>query len=175
MKSRSLPPEPRKTNLQFLQNHIDTHAHSFLSSNTAYDLHHSQESDGKKNDLKCIPSKTTTAVLQGQEPPVTAEDDAVKVARRREESASSDCLSSKALQDDYCGRERLKRHRIEVAGSVWIPDIWGQEELLKDWIDCSAFDASLVNNRIKSARAALVEQGRTATTCSGRLRIENRC
>ncbi|KAL0309531.1 UNVERIFIED_CONTAM: protein BIC1 [Sesamum radiatum] len=58
------------------------------------------------------------------------------------------------------GRERLKRHRIEVAGRVWIPDMWGQEAFLKDWIDCGAFDASLVNSSIMSARAALVEQGR---------------
>ncbi|KAM7464247.1 hypothetical protein LguiA_032368 [Lonicera macranthoides] len=56
------------------------------------------------------------------------------------------------------GRERLKRLRVEVAGRVWIPDIWGQEELLKDWIDCNAFDASLVNNNIISARAALVQE-----------------
>lgn len=82
------------------------------------------------------------------------------------------------LQEDICGRERLKRHRIEVAGRVWIPDIWGQEEVLKDWIDCSAFDASLVANRIMSARAALVEEGRRrrGPACvAGRLRIENRC
>jgi hypothetical protein len=39
--------------------------------------------------------------------------------------------------EDAGVRERLKRHSVEVAGRVWIPDIWGQEELLKDWIDCS--------------------------------------
>ncbi|KAJ8532735.1 hypothetical protein K7X08_015624 [Anisodus acutangulus] len=72
------------------------------------------------------------------------------------------------------GRERLKRHRVEVAGRVWIPEIWGQEELLKDWIDCSAFDKSLMNNNIMSARAALVEdRSRANSTC--RLRIENSC
>ncbi|KAK7392612.1 hypothetical protein VNO78_21056 [Psophocarpus tetragonolobus] len=71
------------------------------------------------------------------------------------------------------GRERLKRHRVEVAGRVWIPEIWGQEELLKDWIDCTAFDAPLVPSRIVMARRALVEEGRRAT--SGGLRIENRC
>ncbi|CAI9760837.1 unnamed protein product [Fraxinus pennsylvanica] len=71
------------------------------------------------------------------------------------------------------GRERLKRHRVEVAGQVWIPDMWGQEDLLKDWIDCTAFDASLRNNNIMSARASLVEEGRRAN--SSRLRIENSC
>ncbi|KAF1898209.1 hypothetical protein Lal_00032975 [Lupinus albus] len=59
------------------------------------------------------------------------------------------------------GREKLKRHRVEVAGNVWIPEIWGQEEFLKDWIDCTtAFDASLVHSRITTARKALVEEGR---------------
>ncbi|XP_057497789.1 protein BIC1-like [Actinidia eriantha] len=72
------------------------------------------------------------------------------------------------------GRERLKRHRVEVAGRVWIPDMWGQEELLKDWIDCTAFDASLVKSNIMSARAALVREGRLRASSSG-LRIENRC
>ncbi|KAF9598744.1 hypothetical protein IFM89_031412 [Coptis chinensis] len=59
---------------------------------------------------------------------------------------------------EVSGREKLKRHRVEVAGQVWIPDIWGQEELLKDWIDCSAFDASLIPTGIMSARAALIQE-----------------
>ncbi|KAL7096625.1 hypothetical protein ACP275_10G090600 [Erythranthe tilingii] len=67
------------------------------------------------------------------------------------------------------GRERLKRHRVEVAGRVWIPDMWGQENLLKDWIDCTAFDASLVNSSITSARDSLVQEARRAN--SARLRI----
>ncbi|KAF8395391.1 hypothetical protein HHK36_019337 [Tetracentron sinense] len=67
-------------------------------------------------------------------------------------------IKSDALPEDS-GRERLKRHRAEVAGQVWIPEMWGQEELLKDWIDCSAFDASLVPTGIMSARAALVGEG----------------
>ncbi|TMW89747.1 hypothetical protein EJD97_016705 [Solanum chilense] len=77
------------------------------------------------------------------------------------------------MRTDDSGRERLKRHRIEVAGHVWIPEIWGQEELLKDWIDCSAFDSKLNNNNnIMSARAALVEE-RRRNNSSCRLRIEN--
>ncbi|KAK7278663.1 hypothetical protein RJT34_23698 [Clitoria ternatea] len=76
-------------------------------------------------------------------------------------------------EEEDSGREKLKRHRVEVAGRVWIPDIWGQEELLKDWIDCTAFDAPLVPSRIVMARAALVEEGRRATSTG--LRIGNRC
>lgn len=67
------------------------------------------------------------------------------------------------------GRERLKRHRIEVGGRVWIPDRWGKEELLKDWIDCSVFDEAIMNSSIMSARAALIEEGRRAH--SRRLKI----
>lgn len=68
------------------------------------------------------------------------------------------------------GRERLKRHRVEMAGWVWVPDIWGQEDLLQDWIDCTVFDSKLGNNTIMSARTALVEEARSTT-----VRIENRC
>ncbi|KAJ4724818.1 Protein BIC1 [Melia azedarach] len=65
------------------------------------------------------------------------------------------------------GRERLKRHREEVAGSVSIPDKWGQEELLKDWIDCSAFEALSVPHKIASARKALAaDHGSRARTTS---------
>lgn len=73
------------------------------------------------------------------------------------------------MSTEDTGRQRLKRHRVEVAGQVWIPEIWGQEELLKDWIDCSAFDASVLNTSVMSARAALVEEGRWAHAT--RLRI----
>ncbi|KAL8213821.1 hypothetical protein R6Q57_003270 [Mikania cordata] len=67
------------------------------------------------------------------------------------------------------GRERIKRHRVEMAGRVWIPDIWGHEDLLKGWIDCSVFDSSLGNKTIMSARAALMQEGRST------LRIKNKC
>lgn len=75
-----------------------------------------------------------------------------------------------AVEDS--GRERLKRHRGEVAGRVWIPEIWGQEELLKDWVDCCGFDAYWMNTNIILARTALVEENRSHST---RLRIDNTC
>ncbi|KAL5716842.1 hypothetical protein ACHQM5_009958 [Ranunculus cassubicifolius] len=61
---------------------------------------------------------------------------------------------------ELSGREKLKRHRMDMAGRVWIPDAWGQEEFLHSWTDCSAFDASLGRAKILSARAALMEEGR---------------
>ncbi|KAK2655294.1 hypothetical protein Ddye_008346 [Dipteronia dyeriana] len=84
--------------------------------------------------------------------------------------------AAEGLEEDN-GRERLKRHRIQVAGRVWIPDIWGQEDMLKDWIDCSAFDASLVTTNIMSARAALAQNGSTPLTppTSAVLTIQNSC
>ncbi|CAH8308697.1 unnamed protein product [Eruca vesicaria subsp. sativa] len=71
------------------------------------------------------------------------------------------------------GREMLKKHRREMAGRVWIPEIWGQEDLLKGWIDSSTFDRCLDPNGISSARAALVEEARRAASSSGG--IHNRC
>lgn len=84
-------------------------------------------------------------------------------------------VEMKETESELAGpRERLKRHRTQVAGQVWIPDMWGQEDLLKDWIDCTAFDSCLVNHQdITSARASLVADGRRAS--SGRLRVQNSC
>ncbi|XP_010527628.1 PREDICTED: uncharacterized protein LOC104804934 [Tarenaya hassleriana] len=77
-------------------------------------------------------------------------------------------------EDDINGREKLNRHRRQVAGRVWIPEIWGQEEFLKDWIDCSTFDSCLVPTGISSARSALVEEARRASS-NGGLPLQNRC
>lgn len=74
---------------------------------------------------------------------------------------------------DCCSRERLKRHRDEVAGRVMIPDSWGQENFLTDWIEPSTFDALLAQKKISSAREALMAEARRAA--SQRLRIESRC
>ncbi|KAK8672145.1 hypothetical protein V6N13_110518 [Hibiscus sabdariffa] len=84
--------------------------------------------------------------------------------RRRSPEVEPDDVKEEAMRGES---------REEDNGRVWIPEIWGQEELLKDWIDCSAFDESLVPPGIMSARAALVEEGRRAN--SGGFRIENRC
>ncbi|GMN60223.1 hypothetical protein TIFTF001_029330 [Ficus carica] len=84
-------------------------------------------------------------------------------------------------QKDQCsGRDRLKRHREEVADRVVVPDRWGKEELMKDWIDYSSFDKLLAPNGIRSAREALVMEARrrqagSPTTAPQRLRIESRC
>lgn len=79
------------------------------------------------------------------------------------------------------GRERLKRHRNEVAGRVRVPDLWGQEDFLKDWSDCTnQFDVSLSSSKIMSARDALLEEGKRRETMkmnvnSSGLRMDSRC
>ncbi|XP_039065223.1 uncharacterized protein LOC120210590 [Hibiscus syriacus] len=66
--------------------------------------------------------------------------------------------------DKDSGRERLKRHREEVAGRVSIPDKWGKEELLRDWMDCSSFDSLLAPTGLASARKALMTEGRRSSS-----------
>ncbi|KAE9600737.1 hypothetical protein Lalb_Chr14g0376051 [Lupinus albus] len=65
------------------------------------------------------------------------------------------------------GRERLKRHREEVMGKVKIPKYWGQEKLLKEWVDYTTFDALFPpHTSIITARDALIADGRKARTLS---------
>ncbi|GJN21211.1 hypothetical protein PR202_gb08672 [Eleusine coracana subsp. coracana] len=74
-------------------------------------------------------------------------------------------------------RERLKRHRTEMAGRVRIPDMWGQERLLKDWVDCAVFDRPLAATAgLLNARDALVAECAAARRSTGRpLRVQNGC
>uniref|UniRef100_K3Z0Q6 Protein BIC1 n=1 Tax=Setaria italica TaxID=4555 RepID=K3Z0Q6_SETIT len=80
-------------------------------------------------------------------------------------------------------RERLKRHRTEMAGRVRIPEMWGQERLLKDWVDCAVFDRPLAATAgLLTARDALVAECAAARRPAvshgptGRpLRVQNGC
>lgn len=138
-------------------------------------IHHHQEEEDSSSFMTQDPTKMTS---QNSSPPPTTEPsqqthDHITFDEMKASLQICPPSDHKKTDTEENGRERLTRYRREIAGRVWIPDIWGQEELLKDWIDCSAFDASLVPNGIMSARAALAEQ-RTRTN-SGGLRIENRC
>ncbi|PKU65399.1 protein BIC1-like [Dendrobium catenatum] len=93
--------------------------------------------------------------------------------------ANSANKSSKEIQprekEEETGPERLNRLRSEMAGKVWIPEIWGQEGLLEEWSDCTAFDRSMAPDRLLlSARRALVAEYLRPPN-SADLRIENRC
>ncbi|KAL8191669.1 hypothetical protein R6Q57_028400 [Mikania cordata] len=76
-------------------------------------------------------------------------------------SATSPPSEQPGKMVEESGREKLKRHRVEMSGRVWIPDIWGQEDLLKKWIDCTVFDSALERSSIMSAREALIQEGRS--------------
>ncbi|EXB38438.1 hypothetical protein L484_022338 [Morus notabilis] len=92
-----------------------------------------------------------------------------------------DLVMMREQKDQCSGGDRMKRHREEVAGRVVVPDRWGKEELMKDWIDYSSFDKVLVPSGVRSAREALVMEAprRQATGSSSpasqRLRMERRC
>ncbi|KAI8014553.1 Protein BIC1 [Camellia lanceoleosa] len=135
-------------------------------SNDDFKVIHKSKTDqtGSKNPPSSKPhhEKEVTSALRPQPPPLPPA------------STTTTTSDGGGAMAEVSGRDRLKRHRVEVAGRVWIPDIWGQEELLKDWVDCTTFDASLGNRNITLARAALVEEGRIRASSSG-LRIENRC
>lgn len=77
------------------------------------------------------------------------------------------------------GRERLKRHREEVAGKVPIPESWDKEGLLVGWMDFSTFDASFTSSQIVSARAALMadagDDPGARESRAQRLRVESSC
>jgi hypothetical protein len=123
--------------------------------------HDDKDKDATQNpSLLCNKEKMT---LLQEIAPVSSMDDV---------EAKELTTMDEVLEEDS-ERERLKRHRVEVAGRVWIPEIWGQEDLLKDWIDCTAFDAPLVPSKITMARAALVEEG--TKTNAAPLTIHNRC
>lgn len=147
--------------------------------NQSLELHQCQsiETNKQTQSLLCSETYCESVTHQEQEAalletvPSAEEVEVTKVLCEKPADLPLPVQEEKSEEDN--GRERLKRHRIDVAGRVWIPDMWGQEEMLKDWIDCSAFDASLVPSGIMSARAALAQEGRRAH--SGGLRVENRC
>lgn len=81
------------------------------------------------------------------------------------------------MQVQESARQRLRRHWNEVGGQVLIPEKWGKEDLLKEWIEYPSFDALLAPSGIGLAREALVAEGRRAGGGgrSQRMRIETRC
>ncbi|KAL1192985.1 Protein BIC2 [Cardamine amara subsp. amara] len=97
--------------------------------------------------------------------------------RKQSKAATKTCLPE--MTTVLSGRERLKRHREEVAGKVPIPESWGKEGLLMGWMDFSAFDATFTSSQIVSARAALMADAGDDPGASGsrpqRLRVESSC
>ncbi|KAK1617202.1 hypothetical protein QYE76_022719 [Lolium multiflorum] len=105
-------------------------------------------------------------------------------AEKKNKKSNAGELSRRPAAAEESARERLKRHRTEMAGRVRIPDMWGQERLLNDWvIDCAVFDRPLAATRgLLTARDALVAEcaaarqtphGHAATARP--LRVQNGC
>ncbi|KAK4369478.1 hypothetical protein RND71_013270 [Anisodus tanguticus] len=65
------------------------------------------------------------------------------------------------------GPLKLKRHWREVGGRVFVPERWGHEGSLREWVDYSSFDKILAPKGLKSAREALMSQGKRARSGSG--------
>jgi hypothetical protein len=101
-----------------------------------------------------VAAETTSSDHHGA---VEAPEQAAPAGMSSSTERDEEKLLSPAAKEEST-RERLKRHRREMAGRVWVPEIWGQETLLKDWLDCSAFDRPLVPAGLLTARRALVAE-----------------
>ncbi|WCJ41822.1 Protein BIC2 [Euphorbia peplus] len=152
------------------------------------------ESTSNNQESTALSSKTTRRILSF--PARTRSDSALDLSSPKNDQVETiitprnfliytSCSSPRQHSNDTKGkeitvvekeepRERLKRHREEVAGRVMIPDKWSQENLLRDWMDYTIFDDLLAPKGLASAREALMAEGRSRTS-SQRLRIESRC
>ncbi|KAH7404699.1 hypothetical protein KP509_15G039100 [Ceratopteris richardii] len=57
-----------------------------------------------------------------------------------------------------CGRQRLQEYRMQMSGKVVIPDSWGREEQLQDWVTYGIVEDALRPAGLMAARAALVNE-----------------
>lgn len=79
-------------------------------------------------------------------------------------------VESETRVEEITGNKRMKRHREEVKGKVKVPENWKQEQMLKEWVDYTTFDALFAPHRIiVNARDALIADVRN----SQRLRIHS--
>ena len=152
----SFPSEEKNRGIKAMERENNQKIHHRLSAHEEQSsiLSFQKCEDGEKEEkIECVHEK-----MGGGEQPLTTID--VEMGERESELGGP--------------RERRQSSRTDVARQVWIPDMWGQEDLLKDLIDCTTFDSYFVNrDDIMSARASLVEEGRRAS--SSRFRVQNSC
>ncbi|KAH7421318.1 hypothetical protein KP509_13G050600 [Ceratopteris richardii] len=55
-----------------------------------------------------------------------------------------------------CGRKRLQLHRLQVSGKVVIPESWGREKFLQEWVAFGAVEDALRPAGLMAARAELM-------------------
>ncbi|KAJ9188676.1 hypothetical protein P3X46_000047 [Hevea brasiliensis] len=123
-------------------------------------------SSAKTNVVSSSSTENSPIRLQNLSEPADDYEEELQAQTFSQPSSSSSLSFSSATsptqheKEKKSGRERLKRHREEVAGQVKIPDTWSQENFLMEWIDYSSFDKLLAPNGIASAREALMADGR---------------
>ncbi|XP_062219211.1 protein BIC1-like [Phragmites australis] len=134
--------------------------------------------DAASEERTTVPAAGTSESDPTRPEPAKAER---KKDRAAEDAESGVELARRPPVVEESARERLKRHRTEMAGRVRIPDMWGQERLLKDWVDCAVFDHPLAaTTGLLTARDALIAEcaaaRRPAHGSTGRpLRVQNGC
>jgi hypothetical protein len=151
----------------------------------AAQLEQSAETSTSESESEEVAAKTTSDSSEAAAVIPKHAAEGSSMASEEEQVAKKEL--KEAEEDDglqgESARERLKRHRREMAGRVWVPDMWGQEKLLKDWVDCAAFDRPLVPPDLLTARRALVAEccarrpDRTTTppARSSSLRVQKSC
>ncbi|CAI0544344.1 unnamed protein product [Linum tenue] len=89
-----------------------------------------------------------------------ANHDEPKISDGQAACSSRAAADRRSVGGGGCNRERMERHWEEVAGRVTVPEEWGHEGVLDEWVDCSTFDELLAPHGVVSARRALVrDQG----------------
>jgi len=142
--------------------------------------------DADHNEAVAPPEREQAAaeVPASEEEPAEPQQE-TPVAEEEEVEVELEAAAAAAAGDQEMSmRERLKRHRREMAGRVWVPEMWGQEKLLKDWVDCAVFDRPLVPTGLLTARRALIAECCTrrsdrtspaSSAGSSPLRVPNGC
>ncbi|PUZ47039.1 hypothetical protein GQ55_7G131300 [Panicum hallii var. hallii] len=123
------------------------------------DQHHDDDTvpDADRHEAVGPPEQAAAEVPAPEEEPAAEPQQEPPVAE--EEEVEPEAAAAAAADDqEMSTRERLKRHRREMAGRVWVPEMWGQEKLLKDWVDCAVFDRPLVPTGLLTARRALIAE-----------------
>ncbi|CAD6244446.1 unnamed protein product [Miscanthus lutarioriparius] len=133
-------------------------------------------------DHQAAPAAVVPAEAEAEKKSSAAAEEAAAAAGS---GGGGELVARRPAAAEESARERLKRHRTEMAGRVRIPEMWGQERLLKDWVDCAVFDRPLAaTTGLLTARDALVAECATARrpgpavshVSTGRpLRVHNGC
>ncbi|KAL0389993.1 UNVERIFIED_CONTAM: protein BIC1 [Sesamum calycinum] len=120
--------------------------HSTTNSKPYEDQHNKNPSDDHHHQLLINISCNLT--------PHQDSNSSTRAAWRMENACAEQEITG--LENGLVGREKLMRYWKEVsnggASRIVVPERWGQEDLLKDWTDCSTLDALLAPKGVGLAR-----------------------